>query len=98
MSPGRWSFESYAFSLTLIVDWKVFISRIRVWSFVLGIFLLGHFKLSEDRVYLCVVVFIFVIKVVQFTFRAKSISFVRINLVQEKQNLTGVKALRLNKA
>ena len=43
-------------------------------------------------------VFIFVLKVVQFTFRAKSISFVRINLVQEKQNLTGVKALRLNKA
>ena len=43
MSPGRWSFESYAFSLTLIVDWKVLISRIRVWSFVPGIFLLGHF-------------------------------------------------------
>ena len=43
MSPDRWSFESYAFSLILIVDWKVLISMIWVWSFVSGIFLLGHF-------------------------------------------------------
>ena len=29
---------------------------------------------------------------------AKSVSFVCINLVQDKQNVTGVKALRLEKA
>ena len=37
-------------------------------------------------------------KVFRISFVAKSISFVCINLVQEKRNVTGVKALRLEKA
>ena len=42
--------------------------------------------------------FFFVVKVFQISFGAESISFVCIIFVQEKRNLTGVKALRLEKA
>ena len=60
---------------------------------------LSYFYLSADQIYLCVVIsFFFVVKVFQISFGAESISFVCIIFVQEKRNLTGVKALRLEKA
>ena len=81
------------------MEWKV--SKIWVRSFVIffgNLFFRSFLSLSGSNLSVLCGFFFFVVKVFQISFGTESISFVCIIFVQEKWNLTGVKALGLEKA